>query len=310
MSNFVELTWDSLPQIDEIVDDNFVPLEWDSEPQIDSYGTGRAAHEAYIQKRMHWCSTLKIEAKENVARGTRAYNTIVCGLASCPTCGPGIREGLHKEIEAELKNGPLKFITVYSKEERAKLTRKYGKDNIKSMPVEAPEGVRFDFLIKTTDDIGKDYTKVTPENLADWSKTVYAHSKSGNLCKPKTAPVSPKTEEAEILDSRIEIVAEEYVLDLDDVKQENNKPMPTGRVCQLIERCTIEETKELLPSNIDELKIALTIRRAKFVEVVARMGGVILDVKKRTIYINESSIDWSVDKKEVTYTPTRPQIST
>jgi hypothetical protein len=267
-------------------------FDWDDPANVDYTLPGYDEWKQKRQSDTRYC--MHQRRRENPKNGRSILFHQPCGEPDCPNCGPRIREEMHQALSKHLEEMPLRRLTLTSgnlkglKEQRAKILRKYGKDNVSvfANDILTDKGLdtELEILIKTEDDIGEAYTQVEWEDIERWSLKSFNTKKSGKLHKlTGSASVAP-ADPPDITDCE-KIALQEWIFDTYD-----------DRKLKEIELEVLEETSDLNPQTFNELEVALEVRRAAWKRKLAEKEIVILGNELYYMYIKESDIDWSLPK--------------
>lgn len=265
------------------------PFDWDDEANVDRtdgcYEAWKAKREADIKHCMmvHRC--------ENPRTGRSTFYSKLCGEPGCSICGPQIREEMYKALSKH--NGSLRLVKLAGndiKQERAKIARRYGKNNISvfanDVLTERGLATELEILIKTDDEVGDVYDEVKWEDVERWSQKSYYCKKSGNLHKT-TKTVVCMGESNDPLEDAEQVKCEEWVLDTRDEKK-----------LEEIEMEVLKETQDLDPQTFDELEAALKVRREVWKRKLKEKKIVILSNTTKYITVRMIEVDWKLSRNK------------
>lgn len=251
----------------------------------------------YHRNRLEDCRFRRIKMQENILTGTCKNRVSRCGEADCPNCGPWQRANIKKAFENHLNSSPMRKLENITEKERQQLMRKYGKNDISVTAIEDENhNVTFQALVKTSDDIGREYTKadLEQENLDNWIKPVFGFNKSGNLHKVEKSPAAspPKKQTTNEDEESHSVIAEVWTVDLSECNKVTNKNLSNEQWAEAIDELAVYNTQELLPKTIDELKKALRKRRDARLQAIKLVGGKLHTIEARYTRVKESEINW------------------
>lgn len=261
------------------------------------YDEDKKKFQDYLAGRIKACAMKTIEMIENAATGGTHAKIMRCGCHGCLTCGPYQEAKLFNDIKEGIEGKKVKLVRV---EDRAKLTRKYGKDKVRSFPVELDSGkVVYDLLIETEDDIGRPYDELQKEDVHRWSKQVYNHNKSGNLFQVGNNTPPKEKKEENVFDPTVEAITQNQLADFKQCNVTNKTSFTNIGWAELATDLAILETIDLMPNTQKQLDEALLLRREARTRWIEKLGGVIFDVDYRKTLLVESDLDWSQEANRV-----------
>lgn len=208
----------------------------------------------------------------------------------CERCA---REKRERELRRLQLLIGMKYLEV-NIEDEAKITRKYGKENIRRIPIGED---RTGFVIKTDDDIGQELDQDTCQQLAQHAIPENNRRISGNLGKPPSAPL-PLEEEEENKEEK-EVKEVKFTIDYRemDVRYDGDNDSPQNvKELEQIVRDEVEIYKE--PETEDELQWSVYQLEEKAKEVCKRYNMSFNFLNKKQDVIKKSKINWYWVKKK------------